>query len=161
MDYQIIDNTLNEKDFNNIQSTIMGSKFPWFYSDHVANIYDNDSYYLHNFFDVREKYPCYQSYELIIPILQIIKAKALIRVKANMYPRTDKITEHNPHADFTFEHLGAIFYINTNNGYTVLEDGTKIKSIRNRLLLFNSSKQHYSTTCTDEKVRVNINFNYF
>ena len=59
-----------------------------------------------------------------------------------------------------FPHKGAIFYINTNNGFTVLEDGTEIASVSNRLLLFNPSEPHHSTSCTDVKRRVNINFNY-
>ena len=54
----------------------------------------------------------------------------------------------------------AIFYINTNNGLTVLEDGTEIKSVANRLLLFNASEPHHSTTTSNENRRVNINFNY-
>ena len=77
-----------------------------------------------------------------------------------MYPSTPVITHHEPHVDLEYEHKGAIFYINTNNGVTVLEDGTEIESIENRLLLFDSSKKHNSTSCTDAKVRVNINFNY-
>jgi len=37
----------------------------------------------------------------------------------------------------------------------------KVESVENRLLLFDPSETHNSTSCTDEKVRVNINFNYF
>ena len=76
-------------------------------------------------------------------------------------PSTPKIVYHDPHVDIPWQHKGAIFYVNTNNGVTVLEDGTEIESIENRLLLFDSSKEHSSTSCTDAKVRVNINFNYF
>ena len=41
------------------------------------------------------------------------------------------------------------------------EDGTKIESVANRVLLFDSSRPHSSTRCTDQKVRVNINLNYY
>ena len=95
------------------------------------------------------------------PILNKIDHRVLIRCKANMYPSTPVITHHDPHVDLEYEHKGAIFYFNTINGVTVLEDGTEIESIENRLLLFDSSKKHNSTSCTDAKVRVNINFNYF
>ena len=50
--------------------------------------------------------------------------------------------------------------MNTCNGFTILDDGTKIDSIENRALLFDPSKLHHSTTCTDEKVRINIILNY-
>jgi hypothetical protein len=87
--------------------------------------------------------------------------KALIRVKGNLYPSTSKLVEHDFHIDFPFKHKGALFSVNTCDGYTKLDDGTKIESIENRLLLFDASKNHASTTCTNTHVRVNINFNYF
>ena len=88
--------------------------------------------------------------------------KSLIRIKANAYPKNgNKIIKHRPHIDNSFEHKGAIFYLNTNNGKTILKDGTEIDSIANRMLLFDSSKSHSSTNCTDAKMRFNININYF
>ena len=60
-----------------------------------------------------------------------------------------------------YKHKGAILYINDNNGKTILEDGTEIESKANRLLLFDASKPHNSTSCTDAKSRINININYF
>ena len=82
-------------------------------------------------------------------------------IRDSLYTRTEKKETHPSHIDFDFEHKGAIFYINTNNGLTILEDDTEIKSIANRLLLFDSTKPHRSTSCTDEKYRMNININYF
>ena len=58
-------------------------------------------------------------------------------------------------------HKTGIFSINTCNGYTKLEDGTKIDSVANRMLLFDASRPHTPSTTTDQTVRVNINFNYF
>ena len=55
----------------------------------------------------------------------------------------------------------SIFYVNTNNGYTKFEDGTKVESVANRLVSFPANKKHTGTSCTDEKTRVVINFNYF
>ena len=55
----------------------------------------------------------------------------------------------------------SIFYMNTNNGYTKFEDGTKIESVANRLVSFPSNMKHKGTSCTDEKTRVVINFNHF
>ena len=51
--------------------------------------------------------------------------------------------------------------INTNNGFTILEDGEKIETKENRMLLFDASKKHKSTTCTDNIYKCNIIFNYF
>jgi len=55
----------------------------------------------------------------------------------------------------------ALLSINTCNGFTVLEDGTKIESKRNRLLLIDGSTKHASTTCTDAQIRVNVGVNFF
>ena len=55
----------------------------------------------------------------------------------------------------------AIFYLNSNNGYTEFEDGTKVESVANRFVSFPSTLKHRGTSCTDENVRVVINFNYF
>ena len=41
------------------------------------------------------------------------------------------------------------------------QDGTKIESIENRLLIFDASRMHNSTTTTSFEGRYNINVNYF
>jgi hypothetical protein len=64
------------------------------------------------------------------------------------------------HVDQNFKHKGIILYVNNNDGYTKLIDGTKIESIENRALFFDSSKKHCSTTCTNAESRINININY-
>ena len=55
----------------------------------------------------------------------------------------------------------SIFYVNTNNGYTKFEDGTKVESVANRMITFPSNMKHTGTSCTDEKKRIVINFNYY
>ena len=93
--------------------------------------------------------------------MQDMAGKQNIEVpKVNFYPRTDDIVYHKKHTDLPFEHTGALFYLNTNDGLTVLEDGTKIESIENRILLFDASRPHHSTTTSDQTRRMNINFNY-
>ena len=64
-----------------------------------------------------------------------------------------------------FESVGkiftsAIFYLNTNNGYTKFEDGTIISSIENRLVTFPSTMLHTGTSCTDTKYRLVLNLVY-
>ena len=68
--------------------------------------------------------------------------------------------EDPKHTDYPYSHKGALFYINTNNAPTILEDGTKIEAIENRLLKFDPSFAHNSTHPTDTKTRITINFNY-
>ena len=42
-----------------------------------------------------------------------------------------------------------------------LEDGTEVECRENRILFFDPSKEHASTTCTDQTVRSIIIVNYF
>ena len=57
--------------------------------------------------------------------------------------------------------MTAIYYVNSNNGYTEFEDGTKVDSVRNRLVTFPSSMKHRGVSQTDTRTRMVINFNWF
>ena len=55
----------------------------------------------------------------------------------------------------------AILYLNTNNGFTEFDDDTRVDSIENRLVTFDGSVHHSSSTCTDKKNRLVLAINYF
>jgi hypothetical protein len=92
--------------------------------------------------------------------LNAIKPDRLIRIKANLSTVTEKRIEHAFHTDLDEASTTSIFYVNSNDGATILEDGTEIESVANRLLTFDSQVKHKGTTCTNEKVRCLINLNY-
>ena len=159
---KVIDNFLEKEEFLNIKNILESWDFPWFFQkkinyNHSEN--DLDCYFTHNIFNQKSGRSSY--YNVINPILNKLNFKSLIRVKCNLYPRTKKIEINKSHVDYEFEHKGAIFYINTNDGGTIIEDNKKIDSVENRILFFNSSLLHSSTTTTNSKARININFNYF
>lgn len=159
--YEIIDDFLNEDDFNKIQLFIMQQDFPWYFYDAVGYLEDNENYlFTHSVFE-NNQINSSEVFNRIKPIIDKLDIKALIRVKLNMFTNIGKYAESAKHIDQTYQHKGALFYLNTNNGYTILEDGTKIDSIANRLVKFDTSKPHQATFCTDKKRRININFNYF
>ena len=101
------------------------------------------------------------AYNLIEPIIVQLGIKSLIRIKINIFPNTETIKEHGLHVDYEWPHKSALFSINTCNGYTKLSDNTKVESVANRMLIFDGRIQHSSTTCSNQPVRMNINFNYF
>ena len=105
--------------------------------------------------------PCSPIYDKLLPVVRKLGGESLIRIKGNLYPNTETLHEHPMHTDFPFSHTSAILYLNTCDGYTKLVDGTKIDSIANRILLFDASKKHCSTTTTNVSARINININYF
>ena len=162
----IEDNFLDQKEFDKLQTFMMGSEMIWNYSPYIVHESEKEFQFEHNFYNMM--CPTSTFIERINSILEIIIPKSLIRIKANLLTRTSNIIEHEYHVDlvnFSEEKLKqwttAIFYVNTNNGYTKFEDGTKVESVANRMVTFSSNMKHTGTSCTDEKVRIVINFNYF
>ena len=177
MKYKVIDNFLDEEYFEKLVTLFIdrekikndSSPFPWFFEPSVVYLRkhkkwksreegDNSFYMSHLFYDFNT--PVSPFYENTIPLLKKLGARCLIRIKANLYPNTHTLHEHSMHIDDDFSHSGAILSLNTCDGYTKLKDGTKIDSVANRILLFDSSEEHCSTTTTNNSPRINININY-
>ena len=169
--YNIRDNLLNEQELNgiinsylfhvdqteDIHNFIDAKQVPWFVV--YQKEYKNSFYFSHLPYD--QQTIASQWFSILGPILRELNPKSLVRIKANLFPRTGKIEEHGYHTDFPFKCTTSIFYLNTNNGYTKFEDGTIVESVANRLLTFPSLCKHTGSSCTDEAGRVSINFNYF
>ena len=66
------------------------------------------------------------------------------------------------HTDNSYENCKtAIYYVNDNNGYTEFEeDGTKVISKANRLVVFPSNLRHSGVSCTDKRYRIVLNLNW-
>lgn len=93
---------------------------------------------------------------------KLLNAKKLYRCKLNYGMRTVEPTIGGWHNDYTkikeWPNLKiALFYLNTNNGYTILEDGTKIESIENRLAIFDNTVIHTDCSQTDTEGRLVLN----
>jgi hypothetical protein len=159
--YKIIDNFLSNEDFIYIKNYLTSADMAWYYNEKINSHHqekDLTCYFTHSFFNNSNQSYCFK---YLIPILNKLNIKALIRVKGNLYPKTNKLEIHKPHIDYPFIHNACIFYINTNDGKTILENGAEIESIENRMLFFDAHKEHKSTNTTNQKARININFNYF
>jgi len=172
MKYKVIDNFLDEEYFDSLVTLFIDKEkltnqyMPWYLDSsvtfspfvHVGQEKNNLFYMYHMIYN--ENVPMSPYYEKMIPILEKLDAKCLVRIKANLFPNTEILHEHPPHIDYDFSHSGAIFSLNTCDGYTKLKDGTKIDSVANRILLFNSAEEHAATTTTNNFARFNINVNY-
>ncbi len=97
---------------------------------------------------------------IIEPILNKLKPLSLIRIKANLNPISEKILKSSYHTDQKFKCKIALYYVNDNNGYTLIEE-EKILCKKNRMVLFNSNVKHFGTNSTNCNNRMVINFNYF
>lgn len=146
--------------FTEIQTTLSGHLFPWFFNGYVAYEKDNsDFYFTHTMYENHTENSNW--FNLTRPLLEIIKPKALIRIRALQYIGRDKLVEHAKHADFDYSHHTCVFYLNTNDGFTRLHDGTCVQSVENRAVFFDGSLQHNSTNCTSARRRLVLTVNYF
>lgn len=162
MQPEVIDNYLDEKHFSRLQAVLMSNEFMWSFSPDVT--YDDvyvpkESYFTHTFYNHRMVQSHYLTDGLLDPLLDKINTELWIRIKANLYPWTENPYTHSDHSDYPYSHKAALFSINTNDGGTNI-GGEKIDSIENRIIFFDGSQKHSSTTCTDNKARININLNW-
>ena len=163
---KIEDNFLKQEEFDKIQK-LMGqpSPLPWFYADRIVFEDDDKFQFIHAFYDnYMPMSPCTNELD---PIISIIQPFSIVKIRAKLLTRTLEIVESTFHVDLPLSEekqkqwTTSIFYMNTNNGYTKFENGTKMNSVANRMITFPSNMKHTGTSCTDERTRVVINFNYF
>jgi len=167
---KVIDNFLPKEEYDNLYRTLMGYEMIWNYQD-VVDYEKGDNFMFCHLFWTTDK-------GLISPFSDILEffytklnTQILIRIKANLTTKTKTHLESEFHYDHEFvgsrlpdgtlTSYTAIYYVNTNNGYTLFKNGNlKVDSVGNRIAIFDSSKLHKAVSCTDEKRRVVINFNY-
>ena len=165
-DIKVQDNFLSSSDFEELYELLMSGDFPWFtttivFEDILCSEIEN--WQLSHIFTSRQMMMSQSPFiNALSGIIEHLDGDDMVRIKANLNPRTESIVKHGFHIDHDDERMKAsIFYLNTNDGYTEFEDGTKIESIGNRLVTFPTNLKHTGTTCTDNPFRVVINFNYF
>ena len=163
---KIVDNFLLEEDFKLAQALIMDYGFPWMWNDSVTKevgLADPDEFqFIHLFYDplsgVVTDYPRW--IDIVKPYGDKMNPTSLMRIKANLNVATTEHITRELHTYFNVKCTTAIAYMNNNNGYTLFEDGTKVESKENRVVIFDSQMRHAGIPCTDEKRRVVINFNF-
>ena len=158
MNYEIIDDFLPEEVYKTVNEVMLGREMEWTFSSGV-NMPDDGFYQFTHVFYFNHR-PVSRFYSLIEPIINQINPVSIVRVKANMHVQQPEIIQHDFHHDVD-NCITSIYYVNTNNGKTVFENGIEVDSVGNRLLVFDSNEKHTGTTSTDTLQRCVINFNYF
>ena len=167
MEIEIIDDFLDKEEFDNLCNSIINNyEFQWTFEHNiVSSKFKNNRvdswkyfYFFHLFY---HEIQLSKFYEILLPLFKKVGFKTCIRAKANLYPNSDILYEHEMHTDYSFSHVGGSLCLNSCDGYTKFEDGTKVDSIANRFYTFDASYKHCSTTTTNVPVRVNINLNFF
>tara|TARA_R100001443_G_scaffold96353_1_gene103182 strand:+ start:164 stop:670 length:507 start_codon:yes stop_codon:yes gene_type:complete len=165
---KIIDNFLDLKEFEEIKGCMESSQFPWYFHK-SSKVYEEDGkcQHTHMFFGISKKnYEDIKSDWLDMWNNFMIKVESTrcYRIKANMTLKlpSQKPDDQDWHIDLQGEALKtAIFYINTNDGYTEFKNGVKVESVANRVCIFDSTLQHRGVGHTSpDNHRIVVNFNY-
>ena len=172
----IIPNFLDEKEFVDIEKFIYGKNSEWTYnpvkSRPDTGITPVDRTY-HNQQMVKIHYNPPAVYDMkFLSHFNALNWRfsplSWLRLKVNMQFPCAEIIQSPFHCDIPKNDIPdgvkvytAIYYLNTNNGYTIFEDtGEKVQSIKNQLLLFDAKKAHAGTSFTNAKNRIVINMNF-
>ena len=185
-DIQIIDNYLDKDVFKKLQNALLGDMFAWYYNSSKldyskihkrfynlnlpkqggGDVYHQQQF-THNFFGSNSTTRNWSTFtHHIEPLLNKINPRVWIRIKANMSTINSKPIIGGWHYDMVTQDVAwsdtttSLFYINTNNGYTKFEDGNKVASVENRLVITPNNLMHTSVSQTDTKNRVVLNLNY-
>ena len=174
-DITVVDDFLEEEDFKIVKDLFYHPETTWFIGTGIsaADQTMNEFNPLDNWYLVHTVYNAYEPQSnawnqiggIFIPKMKErlgIQFQALTRIKANCYPHTQVLQEHPFHVDSHDQHglKGAVFSLNTCDGYTAFIDGTKVDSVANRMVFFDATQKHHSTSTSNAPQRMNINFNF-
>jgi len=175
---KIIDNFLDKESFKKLQDFVLGDGCPWFYNKQkVTNAYpispikgyesDDPHQFTHTFLRY-ENMNWSPTTTHLSSFLAKIHSRFWIRIKGNLSTINSKPMVGGWHCDMTADGNAmpwtdtttAIFYMNTNNGYTMFENGKKVSCEENKLATFPNNILHTGVSQTDTKVKVTLNLNY-
>ena len=179
--YKIIDNFLSDSDFAELKNNVLPQKISdigWVYNGELTSAEIPEPHHLKKVTDIELLNPIHNWFftnllsfsSLYIPhppflnvLLDKIDPLAVYRIQANFTVQQEKRGRDLFHMDHQLapSMITSIFYMNTTNGSTILEDGTEIECRENRLVSYPYNTYHAGVRCTDQLYRIVINLNYF
>jgi hypothetical protein len=163
---RVLDDFLDERLFLAFLSAVTAEGFPWAPTEVNSRPVDGlpaerNRQLVHGFF-LRKPGIHYEAptFHLLAPVLAKLRPRELVKIKLNRTPRQDRHVAYGLHVDTRWPGATtAILYLNTNDGYTLFEDGRQVASVANRLVLFDASLRHTGVSCTDAPERLVLNLN--
>lgn len=163
---KVVDDFLDKRLFRAFLTAVTAESFPWEVSQVISNPPpglppEHNRQHVHGFY-LHKPGIQYASpmFELVRPVLAQLRPRQVFKVKLNRTLRQDHHIEYGMHVDVQRPGVTtAVLYLNTNNGFTVFENGPRVESIANRLLMFDASERHTGASCTDAAYRLVLNIN--
>ena len=154
---KVLDNFLSKEHYQELVEEI--HNLPWFYHDGIDYFDEPEPHkyqFIHTFWENGISY----NKKVVDLFSYYLQPIAWCRIKANLSPARHHLIKNSLHTDGDYGDYTAIFYLNSNDGYTFFEDDDKVESVANRLLIFPRETMHSGTTSTD-KHRMVINLNWY
>ena len=155
----VIDNFLNENNFDEIFNIVSSNNFPWYTVDRLNENADNDNDFQLIHTIIHEGRPNSDFTNIIDIACSPMPNINIYRARINLFTKTHISKNYGFHKDMDNAKT-LLLYLENSNGYTEFKDGKKIKSKKNRAVLFNSDYLHQTVSQTDVKFRRNININF-
>ena len=180
------DDYLTKVEFGQLREEVFFGGIPWYYNEEKVGGEDNFNNYqfTHVFYETNSDARLFtrsEKFPLMLPILSRLSIIGIYRIKANLEPlkvgldvwHGEEGTVSNVvsgvdryyspfHTDYECDNMTTgIFYMNTCDGYTEFEDGSKVECRANRFITFPSSLKHRGVSQLDARFKCVINFNYF
>ena len=167
---EIIKEFLPEKEFKELYDLITHHDFAWYVTEKVTcdikspvrgyERTESKKQLCHTFIN---DYSRSIYLDRLGTLFERMKVKTVYRVKANLTFNRGKRNIGGWHYDREGAPKGtksSVLYLNSNNGFTLLEDGTKIYSEANTLVSFDNDILHTGVSQTDTEDRLLLNINY-
>ena len=156
-------NFLDPRVFTELVSHINDTRFPWYYPqsarvpDGAPCQYINLLYYDHQFSNAINP----MLMRCLRAITDQLDTIAILRVKVNATPRN--APEQRWHTDWqtSTPSKTCVLYLNDNDGYTEFTDGTKVESVANTAVIFDTNTKHRGVSATNVDRRLVLNVSYF
>ena len=158
--FKIEDNYLTVEEHIILKNIMQSNTFPWYFND--VKVKKNDKLFEYQFVHIfyNDNNVNSDFFNHLNSLIKKLKPLSLIRIKANCHHISNNLIKFGKHIDQKFKCKTAIYYLNDNDGYTMIGD-KKVESKSNRMVFFDSDKEHYGTNSTNCNNRMIINFNYF
>ena len=164
MEIEVIDNFLPAKEADNIEKVLSSGKVEWYFGNDLNyQVYLGNYYFVHHI--MLDYKLCSNYYDLVSSVLnkRMIVPSRVGRIKINMHPRTQRRVHMGAHQDYSFNSgkYTLLYYVNDSDAPTFFGKGWRRKKIeckKNRLVIFDGSFPHHSTSPTDINYRLSVNF---
>ena len=170
---QIKNNFLSLKEHKDLLQIISGNMFPYYsmpYQTKDIKTKNKQEHLLQHILMRNEQINSDWFEKIVIPFTLKLPIEKMIYARLNLIVNQNKPYASAWHTDFKTTYSGnffsekkattAVYYFNTCNGATEIKGHKKIKSVKNKLIIFPSRLLHRGIQQTDTVFRWVLNFGY-